>query len=239
MAIIDTDHENLKTNEPTQYVRNNPENEFVKDFMPIIMGTMIGRSNHVIAIPEVPYSYYSNEQIDMMVLDVQYKRFMLFEFKIGNIEKLKKQIMRSNLVCFGIIKSKKQFIHPRIFSDKESLRLSQVMLSKTSWNYIWESNVGFVYWWAYKNNESSFDGGRLSGSRDNFNTLYGKAIKNILIENPNLTHNEIYKMFGVFYSYSSSIKIFGIIPWRTTKFMLYFRYNIGGASGFYKVYWKI
>ena len=106
------------------------------------------------------------------------------------------------------------FPYSSIFScHPEDIKAMGDILSNTNSNFWGDrySDLGYIYYWAYRYNKSSFDGGKMSGGRDNFQTMYSKAIQNILIENPNLTHAEIYKLFGVCYSHSYSIGIFNYV----------------------------
>ena len=220
MTIIDNNHEIIKPNEPTQYVRNNPENEFVKDFMPIIMKlAQKGGRRNVIAVPEVPYSFWSNNQIDMMLLDLDRKDYLLIEFKNSNYNKLVKQVERAGKHCIGILNSHKVLSNHGGFpqgsvytrNDTYIKHIAGVVRSDSGmWGNRY-SDLGYIYYWAYKNEVSSFDGGKLSGGRDNFQAMYCKAIANLLQKHPTLEHSEIYKLFGMCYSHSYSIKIFNEI----------------------------
>ncbi len=158
------------------------ENEFCRETTKLLLGLSVGSGRSVIAIPEVPWGYYSNEQFDMLLLDVKNLEYMPIEYKLSDLAGLRKQ--RSRLVgSVGIINAKvppKSWgIYPYTGEDAEIDQLDKVLFGEFStWRSVY-CRFGLIYYWAYKNNESDLNGGTTGGGRDNFATVYMQAIRSL------------------------------------------------------------
>ena len=178
------------------------EQKFCEHITKLILGILAGEDRKVVCVPEVPRHYFSNEHIDMMLLDIKNKEILCIEYKLNNPKQLCGQV-RANMVrgldCIGIINSKYRedtlvedtlvsegFIH-RIFSytgeDNQIENLAKYITYSiaTHWGSIY-TRRGMMYYWAYKNNQNRFDGGTFGVKRQKFFSVYMQAIQNLHAE---------------------------------------------------------
>ena len=173
------------------------ETEFCEHVTKLILGILVGENRKVICVPEVPRYYYSNRHVDMMLLDIKKKEILCIEYKLNNPEKLNRQVKENigrGLPCIGIINT----VHRRqpdisdcliqhLFgytgkdSELEAIAKYITYSYATHWGSIY-THCGMMYYWAYRNNQSQFDGGKFGGKRKMFADVYMQAIRNLHIE---------------------------------------------------------
>lgn len=165
------------------------ELEFCREVCQVIAGLLVDtKREETIFIPEVPHGYFSNEHVDMMLLDVKNLEYLLVEFKLRDIKALERQIAKRDSNVVGIINSVAKgdsHTYYNIFNytgrdaeiEKMGSRVCGIFYPRR-WFSIYRG-FGMIYYWAYKHNKSSFDGGLASGNRQMFAGVYKKAIRNL------------------------------------------------------------
>ncbi len=200
-------------------IKYKTEQEFCSVTTKLLLGMLIGK-RRIIAVPEVPWGYFSNEQVDMLLLDVKNKEYLPIEYKLNNLEKLKRQIEYHGN-ALGIINTDTKDGNCRIFGyTGKDAQLDQLDRYGVGHKHWWSSiygGYGMIYYWAYKNRESRFDGGRTGGSREGFATVYMEAIENLHKQYPHLDFMITHAALSSGYSISTSRKYFrqalsGIAP---------------------------
>jgi len=69
------------------------EVDFCEDIMKIIVGIFIGtKREKTIFIPEVPIGYWSNNQVDMLLLDIKNLEYLTIQLKLRDRKSLIWQI---------------------------------------------------------------------------------------------------------------------------------------------------
>ena len=173
------------------------EQEFCEHVTKLILGILVGENRRVVCVPEVPRYYYSNEHVDMMLLDVKNKEILCIEYKLNDPKKLTRQAQSNRnqgLNCIGIINSENRSLSDRydggiehIFGytgkDSQLERIAKYITYSyaTHWGSIY-TRRGMMYYWAYKNNQNSFDGGTFGIKRQMFASVYIQAIQNLHAE---------------------------------------------------------
>ena len=173
------------------------ETEFCEHVTKLILGLLAGEDRQVICVPEVPRHYFSNELVDMMLLDIKNKEILCIEYKLGNPKKLIWQVRATQgrgLNCIGIINTEHQqqrsvfdggiqnlFGYTGEDIQVESLAKYITYSYSTHWASVYAGR-GMMYYWAYKNNQSRFDGGKPGGKRQLFASVYMQAIQNLHAE---------------------------------------------------------
>lgn len=172
------------------------ETTFCEHVTKLILSILIGEDRQVICIPEVPRHYYSNELVDMMLLDIKNKEILCIEYKLNNPEKLNSQVRAAQargLSCIGIINTEHRR-QPGVYDEGQHLfgytgedfqveRLAKYITYSiaTHWGSIY-TRRGMMYYWAYKNNQNCFNGGRPGGKSQLFASVYMQAIRNLHAE---------------------------------------------------------
>jgi len=184
------------------------ESEFCESVMPIIFSFWGKDVKYLQAIPEAPKNYYSNDHIDMIVLNRKKMELFGIEFKLNDLKGLKRQVHMTlyTLNTIGIINRKQKDKDPRIFSiydskedDIEINRLRKHLLKPKSYKSIFTTRFGMVYWWGYLNVESSFAGGLAKAKRPTFHHLYITAIMNLQKYYKNkLDQREVFAILGCY-----------------------------------------
>ena len=187
------------------------EEEFSRHIVPLLLGAMVGSGRKVISIPEAPWGYFSNEQVDILLLDVKNKEYMYLELKLSDRSSLSRQLRRLGN-CIGIINTKCSDEYNTIFSytgkDSELERIIEKGLEYTPhWRSIYVG-FGMIYYWAYKDEPSRFNGGRIGGAREKFANVYMKAIENLHKEHPHLNFMITHAALANGYSVSVSKKYY-------------------------------
>jgi len=168
------------------------EADFCEDVTKLILGILVGEGRNIVCVPEVPRTYWSNEHIDMLLLDVRNKEFLTIEYKLSNPAKLQKQVQNNQsrgLPCFGVVAAPHAHIPDQydcnvnaIFRytgrDIELERIAAKVLYKGNWASIFQS-LGMIYYWAFKERKDNYEGGIHRGEREMFAAVYVQAIKNL------------------------------------------------------------
>ncbi|KKM60793.1 hypothetical protein LCGC14_1538280 [marine sediment metagenome] len=160
------------------------EKDFCVATTKILLGLAIGTGRKLIAIPEVPWGCFSNEQFDMMLLDVKNLEYLAIEYKLNDLDGLRFQTNRLGSAV-GIINAKTSDNTWNIFGytgeDGQIERIDKVIFQMRcySWTGIYEREKSMVYYWAYKNRKSDLNGGITGGGREGFASVYIRAIKNL------------------------------------------------------------
>ncbi len=154
----------------------------------MLLGLFIGENRQIICQAEVPYSYFSNNQVDMLLLDVRNKEYLCIEYKLANHHDLMLQIRLHygrGFPAIGIINNKPRETNRWIFGytgrDCEIEKLAKDLVYYKH-NEFWRSiyqGPGMIYYWAYKDMKTNFDGGITGGNRENFASVYQRAIVNL------------------------------------------------------------
>ena len=178
------------------------EAEFCADTTKMILGLLIGENRNVIACPEVPWGYYSNEQVDMLLLDVKNQEWLPIEYKLSDLRGLKYQVQRRN-GGMGIINSKTTDSQYNIFGytgeHAQIEKIAQFLCyNKRFWWRSIYTGYGMMYYWAYKERESSFDGGIAGGGREGFASVYKQALRNLLANYPLLDFHVAHAVFRAY-----------------------------------------
>lgn len=63
-------------------MRFSSEREFCRAVTEILLGVSVGSGRKLVAIAEVPWGYFSNEQFDMLLLDVKNLEYLEVEYKL-------------------------------------------------------------------------------------------------------------------------------------------------------------
>jgi len=181
-----------------------------RDVTELISGILIPRRHR--HIPEVPRCS-GNNHADMLFLFNTGNMFVV-EYKLNNPAELLKQVMLNNFTI-GIVnqKVKKEFYDNRetwyrhqIFSyTGEDWELEKIN-DRINWKYEFGSNhnkniggIETIYYWGYRNTNSSLNGGIRSGKRLSLYELYRQAIINLQEEyNWQLNFYLIYKVLGFY-----------------------------------------
>ncbi len=156
------------------------EKEFCAETTKMLLGLSVGYERKLIAVPEVPWGCFSNEQFDMLLLDVKNLQYLQIEYKLNDPESLQHQVSRINGI--GIINREttpnEYSIYPYTGEDGQIENMDKRIFR---YDHRWRSvyfGFGMIYYWAYKNQGSSFDGGRPGGGRQNFASVYMQAVQN-------------------------------------------------------------
>jgi len=157
------------------------EKEFCEETTKLLIGLLIP-DRKVIAVPEVPWGCFSNEQFDMMLLDVKNQEYLMIEYKLNGLDHLEHQVSRLQN-AIGIINTKLQKESYSLFGytgeDEQIERINKYGVGyKYRWNSIYHG-FGMVYYWAFKDNKSDFSGGITGGGRMGFAAMYKQAIRNL------------------------------------------------------------
>jgi len=206
------------------------EADFCDEVSKLIAGIFIGtKKENVVFVPEVPIDYFSNNQIDMLLLDVKNLEYLCLEFKLKNYKALIKQISNAQgkgIPVIGIINNKPKKVcsyesildylpeERKIFSytgKDDELELlgdnEKGLLCPHFWQSIYYSK-GMIYYWAYKNEKNNFRGGITTGNRDGFAKIYMQAIKNLLAYYGKLDFMLIHSCLNSGYSLATSKKYY-------------------------------
>lgn len=158
-------------------------------------------------IPEVPRSSGNNHSDMLFILDNG--TMFTVEYKLNSLKSLINQITH-NHYSIGILNSKvdktQYFIESyRVFGytgeDKQLEAISSFIKNE---NRIYgcthyKSSLYSVYWWGYKNENSSLEGGLKNTKRISFFELYKKAIQNLQAEySYRLDFYLVYKVLGFY-----------------------------------------
>jgi len=192
------------------HIKYKSEVEMCKDVTKIISGILIPTKHRF--IPEVPRNY-GNDHSDMLFICNNGNMFIV-EYKLKDLKGLVKQVDRQNPYCIGILnrKIKNNENMYRIFSftgeDSEIERLAYVIDHRNFGRDMFYNNTLSVYWWGYRNSDSSFEGGYANCKRLSFYELYKQAIFNLQEEYKwNLDFYLVYNILG-FYSKSVALKYY-------------------------------
>ncbi len=193
------------------------EVDFCEDTTKMILGLLVGESRKIICVPEVPYGFFSNEQIDMLLLDVKNQQYLCIEYKLNGLEQLQCQVRRnnvSNIPCIGIVNTntKIQNKYSEIFgytgTDMQIEAIAKTIIYKKyqwRWRTIF-SGLGMMYYWAYKDDENNFRGGVVGGNRIGFAAIYKQAIRNLHKEYGHLDFLITHSVLGSGYGIATSRK---------------------------------
>ncbi len=198
------------------------EQEFCKHVTEILLGLSITSGRKLIAIPEVPWGAFSNEQFDMLLLDIKRQDYLPIEFKLNGLDSLKRQVRRIKGV--GIINTDTKeagknvkcgcdFISLYGYTglDRQIETIAEDLLHYKYAHYKWFSiytGAGMTYWWAFKNNESDLNGGITGGNRMSFAVMYVRAIKNLHKQYGELDFMLTHSVLRSGYSISTSRKYY-------------------------------
>ncbi len=181
------------------------ESDFCEHVTKILLGLLVGTGRKTICIPEVPHGYFSNEQVDMLLLDTKKQEYLMIEYKLSDLRGLEKQVVHLGR-AIGIINSNPQGeksygIFGYTGEDSQIERIDRFGVgSKYHWNSIYDG-FGMVYWWAYKHNQDNFLGGITGGDRIGFAEVYRQAIRNLHKEYGRLdfllTHATLRSGYGI------------------------------------------
>ncbi len=158
------------------------EVEFCEHTTKILLGLLVGSGRKTICIPETPKGYFSNDQVDMLLLDVKNQEYLMVEYKLSGLKQLQKQIGSQG--CIGIInidgaKVPGYGIFGYTGKDAEIGRLDRAGVNnRHNWISIYYG-FGMVYYWAYRHNKDDFKGGITGGNRTGFAAVYRQAIRNL------------------------------------------------------------
>lgn len=192
------------------------EVDFCEYITNLIIGALIdsSRSNYQ-TIAEAPKGLYSNNHVDMLIIDRVKERFLMIEYKLKDEKGLRIQIGSGKKI--GILNRPLKNPHPLLFSwtgeDWETERISNHILESDryarghNWYSIHEHIFGMVYWWGFLNENNSLRGGTGIGeSRPTFHHLYKEAVRNLISKYPNLTPMLTHKILDSGYTYSTAKK---------------------------------
>lgn len=163
-------------------MKHKNEHEFCVETTKMLLGLFVGAGREVTCHAEVPWGYFSNEQIDMLLLDTKKKEFLGIEYKLSDFHGLRLQVQKN--CSIGIINSKPRKEIYGLFGytgkDAEIEYIAERLAGPRQ--YLWKSiysGFGMVYYWAYKDKPNNFDGGVTGGGREGFASMYMRAIKNL------------------------------------------------------------
>lgn len=189
------------------------EQEFCIHVTEIFLGLSVTAGRKLIAIPEVPWGYYSNNQLDMLLLDTKNMDYLPIEFKLNGLGSLKRQMQRIRGI--GIINTDTNDSSCNLFGytgkDSQVGKIAHDLFNYKYAHHRWKSiytGDGLVYWWAYKNNESCLNGGMTGGSRESMATVYERAIRNLHAEYGKLDFMLTHSALRSQYSVSGSKRIY-------------------------------
>lgn len=203
-------------------IKYKTEQEFCEYVTKLILGILAGEGRQIICVPEVPRYYFSNENVDMLLLDVKNLELISIEYKLNSAEILLSQVRDTSqrgLPCIGIINSEATKEHCeegnfyRVFgytgkdSQLEKLADYLVYATYSHWGTVYGARR-MMYYWAYKNNESRFDGGRPGGKRQRFFQVYIQAIRNLHAHYGRLDFMLTHMALGNVYSVNVSRKYY-------------------------------
>lgn len=197
------------------------EADFCEDVTKLILALYIGTKREIVCVPEIPFGYFSNEQIDMLLLDVKNFEYLTIEYKLNGRKKLESQISRAqslSIPCIGVINTNfaegSRSYYQRIFGytgkDSQIECLARNLMynnGREVWRSIYHS-FGMVFYWAYKNSRSSFKGGITGGGRKGFALVYQQAIQNLHKEHNELDFMLTHAILGSGYSVNVSKKYY-------------------------------
>ena len=159
------------------------EHEFCVETTKMLLGLFVGTGREVTCHAEAPWSYFSNEQVDMLLLDTKRKEYLCIEYKLSDLKSLKHQTqIRGNAV--GFINTKLREPAYWVFGytglDIQIEHIAKYLAGRRTihWKSIY-SGFGMVYYWAYKDEPNNFDGGIPGGGREGFASMYMRAIRNL------------------------------------------------------------
>lgn len=192
------------------------ELEFCVKTTEVVLGLLVGSGRKIIAVPEVPWSYFSNEQFDMLLLDIRNLQYLMIEYKLNDLCSLEYQVKRLGAAAIGIINTDTKTNNRSIFGytglDRQIERMGDIKQG-INWKFRWASiynGIGMMYYWAYKNNQSNLLGGKTGGGRAGFAAVYRQAIANLHAQYGSLDFMITHCVLQSGYSLSASRKHYRI-----------------------------
>ena len=171
------------------------ENEFCIEVTKRLLGICIYDDSKYLCVPEIPNGFFSNDRTDMLIINMSRKEMFGIEYKLNDIKKLEKQlIMNCRIKLIGIINKKIpieefnmfqrifgytgedyqiEILHSRIINPMCNISSSDI------WTSIYDSGWARFYYFAFKNDESSLNGGLKQSNRKSLFYYYIQAVKNL------------------------------------------------------------
>lgn len=185
------------------------ESDFVSDFMPIILGGLVGSGRKISYHCEVPRFSHNNHSDIILIMN---KKVLVIEFKLSDYKGLLNQLSPQNKIrTIGILNRRIKKDKPLQYSlfeytgqDSEIDRIIQSIL-KIEWTDIYNSELASIYYWGYLNEENDFNGGLRNCNRLSFFQLYKRAIENLMEFYGTPDFYLIYRVLG-FYSKATAMK---------------------------------
>jgi len=169
-------------------VKFHKEQDFCEYVMPCILGLWEKDIGNLQVIAEAPKNFFSNDHVDILVINRKDKDLFAIEFKLSDYKGLQRQVdmTRDKLATIGIINRPmpKVKTYGRIYGftgeDYETERIADHLSKKESYIHILHCPFGMAYWWGYMGVESNLSGGKgRNTKRPTFHHLYVSAIKNL------------------------------------------------------------
>jgi len=189
------------------------EVDMCEEVTQLIVGGLIDTETHYFqTIPEAPKAHFSNDHVDMLIIDRETRQYLMIEYKLSDAKGLANQLA---FPIIGVINSIPRKPYHNMFPYDGSDRLLEILLRATRQKNInshWQpiyGGWGMVYWWGYHGVESSLKGGTGFGEkRPTFHHLYIQAI--VSLQNAyewKLGRDEVLAIFsGIGYGESTMIK---------------------------------
>jgi len=202
-------------------MRYKSENKFCIDTTKKIVG-LVHYGQELLCVPEVPKGFFSNEHTDMLIIDKASRKMFAIEYKLKDISGLMTQVETNQKVrTIGIINKDvgpeaiKRGVYGFTGQDYQIELLHEIMIydgniiSLAPWTSIYDSSWARLYWYAFKDEETSFNGGLKNSGRPTFHHFYMNAIKNLQADYDNkLDFLIVNSVFNVGYSESTARKYY-------------------------------
>ena len=183
----------------------------------VLLGLSVSAGMKLVAIAEVPWGCGSNEQFDMLLLDIKKEKYLCIEYKLSDLKSLENQVHRMSGRGIGIINREKveEQKYTNYFSytgkDSEIEELGEKLFHGYSVRYKWTDiyvGHGLKYYWAFKDCKDNLNGGTPGGKKMMLADLYIQAIVNLHKHYGKLDFMVTHAILGEGYSVSTSKKYY-------------------------------